>query len=133
MNIQRFSIMLTVTNLVLMTIILARLNPASAEKQPQSVTPIVRTRGLEIVDSLGRLRACILVQPVEPGKPGTGGMILRLIDTQGGPLIKLGAGEDGGGISVTDETQNYIQLITKREGGFIKIRNKDGAEKLMKP
>ena len=61
-KVQRLTIILTAVNLILLMFGLVQLRPASAEE----VTPVLRTRALEIVDHQGRVRAEIRVLPAQP-------------------------------------------------------------------
>jgi hypothetical protein len=135
MKMQRIAITLTVINLVLMIFLLAQMRPASAQQQRQDIAPVLRGRALEIVDSLGRVRASISVlPPVEVSGvmyPQT--VLLRLIDTKGGPLVKLGAAENGGGLNLDDGSDGGVQIIANNKGSFLKIKNQDGREQVIKP
>ena len=124
---------LTVINLVLMIFVLSELKPASA--QQQSSLQVLRGRGLEIVDSLGKVRASIKIEPpvTMNGKLYPQSVILRLVDTKGGPLVKLGAAEDGGGLNLDDGADGGVQLIADSKGSFIKVKNQDGKEQVVKP
>lgn len=134
MKMQRIAIAVTVINLVLMVVLLTKMNPATAQQQ-QNKLQVLRGSGLEIVDSLGKIRASITFHaPVEQGgKLYPGGILLRLIDSEGQPSVKIDASEDGGGLSFSNELQGYIQLLAKESGGFLKIKNPDGKEAIFKP
>lgn len=58
-------------------------------------------------------------------------VVLRLIDEQGGPVIKVAASEDGGGVVISNEENNYVQILARNTGSFIKI-NQHGKEQVMK-
>jgi len=134
MKMQRIALILTLINLVLATFLIAQLHPVSAQ-QGQSA-PVLRGRSLEIVDNLGKVRAAIQIQPASTvnGKPYAENVILRIIDTKGKPLVKLGAGEDGnGGLYIDDGTDHGIQLITNKSGNFIRVTNADGKQQVIKP
>ena len=95
--IQRMLVLLTVLNLMLLLfLLLSRTEPALATQMP-----VLRGRALEIVDERGRVRASIKVQPAETFKatgrkyPET--VMLRLIDGNGRPEVKIGASVEGGG------------------------------------
>ena len=61
---KRGTYRLTVVNLAIMTLLWAQFRPARAQQtQQQNVAPMQRGHALEIVDSLGRVRASITVQP----------------------------------------------------------------------
>ena len=63
MKIQRIAFALTVVNLVILTFLLTQIRPAHAQGQQQTKVTVLRGRALEIVDSLGRVRASITLQP----------------------------------------------------------------------
>jgi len=131
---QRIAIAVTIINLVLMIILFTKMNPATAQKE-QNKLQVLRGSGLEIVDSLGKVRASISFHApvVQDGITYPGGILLRLIDSKGQPSVKIGAAEDGGGLSFANELQGYVQLMAKESGGFLKIKNADGKEQVIKP
>jgi hypothetical protein len=61
MKMQPLAIVVTAINFVLMITILAQMRPASAQKK--NVSHVLRGRALEIVDSLGKVRASIKIEP----------------------------------------------------------------------
>ena len=134
MKMQRIAIAVTVINLALMIILFTKMNPATAQKE-QNKLQVLRGSGLEIVDSLGKVRASISFHApvVQDGITYPGGILLRLIDSKGQPSVKIGAAEDGGGLSFANELQGYVQLMAKESGGFLKIKNADGKEQVIKP
>ncbi|SRR6266496_5979079 len=134
MKMQIIAIAVTVINLALMVVLLTKMNPASAQ-QEQNKLQVLRGSGLEIVDSMGKIRASITFHaPVEQdGKTYPGGILLRLIDSKGQPSVKIDASEEGGGLSFSNELQGYIQLLARESGGFLKIKNPDGKEQVIKP
>jgi len=128
---QRFAVLLTALNLILVVFLLAQGRTAVAQA-PQSV---LRGRALELVDERGRVRAEIKVMPAEPtlkmpdgtvGYPET--VLLRLIDSQGGPNVKLAATEDGSGLVLGGESA-YVQVLSRGQTPFLKIVNKDGRQR----
>jgi hypothetical protein len=134
MKIQRIAIAVTVINLVIMSILLTKMNFATAQPQ-QKKLQVLRGSGLEIVDSLGKIRASISFHAAveKDGVSYPAGILLRLIDRKGQPSVKIGAAEDGAGISLSNELQGYVQILAKESGGFVKIKNADGKEQVMKP
>src|SRR5437773_9764149 len=130
MKITRIAITLTLINLVLAIFLIAQLRPVSAQ-QKENTSGVLRGRSLELIDSSGKVRATIQIQPasVVNGKSYAQNVILRLIDTHGKPLVKLGAG----GLYIDDGTDHGIQLITNKSGNFIRITNADGKEHVVKP
>jgi hypothetical protein len=137
MRIQRFLIVLTVVNIALLMFSLAR--PGAAEGQ--GVTPVLRGRALEIVDSRGRVRASITVFPADPtvkmpdgtvGYPET--VLLRLINSNGGPNVKIAATERGSALALGGESNpTYVQILAEGPSTSLKLVNKDGREQLIKP
>jgi hypothetical protein len=134
-KLQRLTIILTAFNLILLACGLVQLRPAFA----QEVAPVLRARGLEIVDDQGRVRAEIKVLPAQPtlkmpdgstGYPET--VQLRLISSQNSPHVKLGTTEDGSGLVLGGE-KGYTQLLSRSADPFIKIVTKDGREQTIKP
>ncbi len=135
MNWQRFAVIATVLNLVILILNLAEVRSVAA----QGVTQVLRGRALEIVDDHGRVRAEIKVLPAQPtlkmpdgtvGYPET--VQLRLISSQGGPHVKLGTMEDGSGLVLGGEGA-YTQLLSRGKNPFIKIVTADGREQTIKP
>jgi len=94
MNVQRILVALTVVNFALLAFLLAQIRTASAE-----TAPVLRGRALEIVDEHGRVRAGIQVLPAQvskaDGKAYAETVILRLIDPNGRPPVKLTASTEG--------------------------------------
>ena len=133
MKIQKIAVVLTIINLVLMSFLLGQLHPASA-KQLNSPNPILRGSGLEIVDSTGKLRASISLQPAATvdGKMYPPAVVFRLINPNGSPAVKIAASSDGGGINLSDEHQGYVQILARVNGSYMKIKNQD-VERLIKP
>jgi hypothetical protein len=135
MKIERFLVGLTATNLVLLVVLLLSFtNSALANPGPQ----VLRGRGLEIVDDRGRVRASIKVQPAEIFKP-TGkhyaeNVVLRLIDQNGRPEVKIVASVDGGGLSLVGEA-DATQLLLKADSGgsAVTLKNKTGRQRLIEP
>ncbi|MEN3338126.1 MAG: hypothetical protein V7647_1802 [Acidobacteriota bacterium] len=134
-KLQRLTIALTAFNLILLACGLVRLRPAAA----QEVAPVLRARGLEIVDDQGRVRAEIKVLPAQPtlkmpdgttGYPET--VQLRLISSQNSPDVKLATIEDGSALVLGGE-KGYTQLLSRGTDPFIKIVTKDGRERTIKP
>src|SRR5438105_3825824 len=110
---NRMTAVLTAINLVILVMLgLAALRPAQA----QSIAPLLRGRGLEIVDERGRVRAELKVFPADPTvkmPDGTTGypeaVLLRLNIATGGAKVKLEANENGGGLVLGGDSA-YVQL-----------------------
>src|SRR6267378_2660645 len=137
MNTQRFLIALTVVNVASLAISLARPGAAGAE----GVAPVLRGRALEIVDDRGRVRASIKVFPADPAvkmPDGTTGypetVLLRLINSKGGPNVKLATTEDGAGLVLGGESNpTHVQVLARGATTAVKLTNKDGQVKLIAP
>jgi hypothetical protein len=107
MKTQRFAIGVTVLNLLVLMSMLFRANSAP---NPE-IVPVLRGRALEIVDDQGRVRAMFKVFPADTNvkmPDGTTGypetVLLRLIDSKGGPNVKIAATEDGSAMSLGGES-----------------------------
>src|SRR5438874_5412473 len=98
MTTRRLLIGLTLVNLALLIFTLAQTRPAVAEGS----APVLRGRGLEIVDERGRVRASIQVLPASAqpnGEASAETVLLRLITERGRPSVKIGASEQVAGLS----------------------------------
>lgn len=134
---QRFLVVITVFNILLLVFSLGQTRAVVAE----GVVPVLRGRGLEIVDDRGRVRASITILPADPsvkmpdgtiGYPET--VLLRLIDSKGGPNVKLGATERGAGLLLGGESDpTYVQILAEGRSTSLKMINKDGRERVIKP
>ncbi len=136
MKTQRLAMALTVVNLVILMFILAYLRPATANE----VAPVLRGRALEIVDDHGKVRAQIIVVPattMPDGQKYAETSLLRLIDPNGRPAVKISAAVDGSGMSMAGDSERRewsgVQILAKGTGSTLKLTNKDGHEQLIKP
>lgn len=135
MKMQRCLVGLSIINLILLAfLLLSRTEPALANTQ----TPVLRGRGLEIVDDRGRVRASIKLQPAETFKP-TGRkypetVVLRLIDPNGRPEVKIGASVEGGGLSFVGETDaTQVHLQAEGAESSLRLTNTAGKERVVRP
>jgi hypothetical protein len=137
MDIQRLSVGLTVVNLFLFTSILISLSqPAVATTGAGA--PVLRGQRLEIVDQRGGIRASIKVEPAGTFKP-TGRkypetVMLRLIDPNGRPEVKIGASVEGAGVGLVGDVDG-TQLILQADsaGSSMRLKNVNGGERLIQP
>jgi hypothetical protein len=61
-------------------------------------------------------------------------VILRLIDQNGRPEVKIGASVDGGGLSlVGDADATQLLLLADSAGSSLTLKNKTGTERLIRP
>jgi hypothetical protein len=132
---QRLLIALTLLNLALLLfLLLPRLTPALADNE----VPILRGRALEIVDDRGRVRASIQVHAASTfaatGKKYPETVMLRLIDPNGRPEVKMGASVDGAGLGLVGASDT-TQVLLQAEGAetTLLLKNKDGAERRFTP
>jgi hypothetical protein len=57
-------------------------------------------------------------------------VLLRLVDSKGGPNVKLAATEDGSGLVLGGE-DGYIQILSRGPRNLVKIVKKDGREQTL--
>lgn len=134
---QRLLVVITVFNVLLLVFSLGHTRTVVAE----GVAPVLRGRALEIVDDSGRVRASITVLPADPavkmpdgtiGYPET--VLLRLINSKGGPNVKIGATERGAGLAIVGESgPTYVQILAEGPSTSLKLSNQDGREQLIRP
>lgn len=137
MRTQRLAIVLTLVNLVILTITLTHSHPATAD----GTLPVLRGRALEIVDDQGRVRADLKVYPADPkvkmpdgttGYPETA--MLRIYTSKGGPNVKLATTEDGSALVLGGESNPmYAQILSRGASPLLKLVNKAGREQVIKP
>jgi len=137
MKTQRVLIILTAVNLGLLgyQVVQPHLAVASTTDAPA----VLRGRALEIVDARGKIRASLAVLPEDPtvkwkGKPYPETVLLRLMSPEGRPNVKLGASQMGAALLIGGESNpTYIQVLAEGGESTIKLINKDGTERLIKP
>ena len=116
---------------VLSLALIQHLRPVLAADEP----PVLRGRGLQIVDSQGRVRASISVLPPSADAESET-VLLRLITERGRPTVKIGASEPTSGLSFAGPTgtkDSYLILQTKGTTSSLRLRNEDGREELLTP
>ena len=139
MKIQRFAVVLTVVNFVLLAFQLTQMQPATA----QGVVPVLRGRSLEIVDERGKLQAFLGVLAANPTGATPGGnalpetVILRLMDPRTGrPSAKFSTSAKGSGLSLAGQSgtrETYLSLNADGMTSSLKLKNEDGREQVLKP
>ena len=133
MKTQRVAIGLTIVNLGLLIFLVAQIGVAGA----QDVAPVLRGRGLEIVDAQGKVRAEILVHGPETvnGTTYPETVLFRMATAQRAPLMKLTVSEDGSALHLSDDSQaGGVELRANRnKGDYVKIVNRDAREQTIKP
>jgi hypothetical protein len=136
MKTQRTLFVLMALNLTLLLLTVAQqFRPAFA----QGELPVLRGRGLEIVDAQGRVRASI--QVLSPAKSAKGEeeaetVLLRLITERGRPSVKMASSEPASGLSFAGPTgtkDTYVTLAAKGTTSSLKLRNENGREHVVTP
>jgi hypothetical protein len=138
MNTPRSLQVLTALNLLLL---LFTLTQSRAVVAADGIAPVLRGRGLEIVDQRGRVRASIQILPPDPDfrmPDGTVGyketVLLRLTNSEGRPNVKLGAGESGSGLLLSGPADpTYVQILAQGRTTSLKLINQEGQEQVIKP
>jgi hypothetical protein len=132
MTTPRSLVALTLVNLALVVLLLAHAVAPSV----QGAESVLRGRALEIVDDQGRVRASLKIQPggTTNGQAYPETVILRLIDPNGRPSVKLAGSEQGAGLSLLAESDSIHVILKAEEGSAsLKLTNKDGQERLIRP
>lgn len=116
---SRMPIALTLVNLIILLATLGVIVTRDRTLTVPSVTSdgVLRGRGLQIVDDEGKVRASISIlaaskQPDGSTYPET--VLLRMITSQGRPVVKIASTEDGSGISLmAAEGLAYAQILAR--------------------
>jgi hypothetical protein len=130
--------MVTTANVLVLAATLA----ASREARAKDDLPILRGRGLEIVDDQGRLRAQLKVEPADPdyawpdgrrkGYPET--VIFRLITPDGKPRVKLTTSPDGSALMLLgDSDDTRAVLHSERTSSSLLLRDREASQRLLRP
>lgn len=129
MKLQKFLVGLTMINLLILILQIMPIRPANAANTPG----ILRGSGLEIVDDQGRVRASIQILPPD-AKTSNETVILRLIDPNGRPSVKLGGSVDGAGLGLVGKTdETYVVLEAQDAKSQLKLLNKGGHQQILTP
>ena len=111
----------------------------SATQKQSEILPVVRCRELIIVDEHGKSRAQIAVFPAYTKDDQKYGetVLFRLIDQNGRPGVKIGAGADGTGVSFAGDSERRewsgVQILANDKGSLIKLTNRDGRVQTIQP
>jgi len=110
-----------------------------------SPEPILRARGLEIVDEQGRVRAAILIQPEGPARKSDGSVVkgsktypetvlFRLIRPDGRPSVKISTSQQGSAVSLGGG-QDPTYIVMAADGGdpSLSLTNGNGHLQTIKP
>ena len=138
---QRVSLLLTVLTLLNLGLLALTLSQRAAPVSADTAPAILRGRGLEIVDSTGKLRASISVIPAGPARRADGSLsdqsgkiypetvVFRLIRPDGRPSVKIATSEQGSGIDLSGGV-DPTYMILNADGGdtSFTLINKDGKQ-----
>jgi hypothetical protein len=129
---------LSALNVVLLGFMLTRLQPATADPA------ILRGKELQIVDDSGKVRASIKLHPANTtdkypdgrmGSPET--VMLRLIDQNGRPSVKIGGSVESSGISLAGDSEKRdwsgIQILAEAKKSSVILTNRDGRKTTLAP
>jgi hypothetical protein len=144
MKSQRLLIALTVLNLGLLVFLLAQvevrflgLHFLPRPVEVNSAGSVLRGRALEITDDEGRTRASIKVYPPSVLPDGTTypeTVLLRLINSQGTPNVKLAATEDGSALVLSGEANpTHVQILARGTTTSLKLTDKGGQQRQITP
>ncbi|OAF11699.1 hypothetical protein [Bradyrhizobium neotropicale] len=130
---QLTSILITLVNLAILLTIVGIFAARERAVAAPSAAPdgILRGRGLQIVDDQGKIRASISIHPATTQPDGSTypeTVLLRMITSQGRPVVKIASSEDGSGMALSAaEGLAYVQLQAR--GGNPRAVIVDGAGK----
>ena len=136
MKSTKFLLALTAVNFFLLVALLAQ---SFGLARAESEAPVLRGRGLQIVDAQGRIRASISVLPAGPSQDGIAQgetVLLRLITERGRPSVKIGASEQVSGLSVAGPSGTkdaYAILQARNETSVLRLRSENGREQVIRP
>ena len=140
MRVQRIAIGLSALNLLLLVYLVGQtISPAEAQSislaPDTEVQPMLRTRGLEIVDEQGRVRALLGVMPAErvDGKDYPETVLLRLLDPKSGPVVKLTASSNGSALLLSDDADGGFRVMARDTGNTLDVVNRDGSPRRIEP
>jgi len=137
MKTERLLILLTAVNVGLFSYQMVQPRPSTAATT--DVQTVIRGRALEIVDDRGRVRASLSVLPEDPkhmwkGEPYPETVLLRLMSPDGRPNVKLGASKRGAALLIGGESDpTYVQVLAEGGESTVKLIDKNGTERLIKP
>jgi len=139
MKSSRLVLGLTLLNLLLLVMLLAQRTPLLSAAQPN--LPVLRGRGLEIVDERGVVRASIKVHGPEAvnGRQYAGAVVLVMGggDPLGAPAVKLAASDSGAGLGLSnghrlaDGRSSGVQLHAA--GARVILIDDQGREQTLRP
>lgn len=142
MKTQRVSALLTLLNVGILIFLLTQIRPVQAN----GTAPVLRGRGLEIVDANGKVRASIQIVPAGPARRADGSLteangriypeavLLRLVRPDGRPSVKIETSEEGSGLSLGGAPDpSYIVLGANTAETSLALTDKNGRVQIIKP
>lgn len=124
MNTNRIALVLTVTNFIILLVILLQGRMISTQTIPDTL----RVRTLQLVDENGEVRAQLNVS--DPGNVA----VFRMMDQEGTIRVKLGASEEGSGLVLLNElTEPGVHILAQEDNTSLTITNQSGAIQVIKP
>ena len=131
LRLQPVLIALTLLNLGILGVAIVREQAFAAPAPAPTPDGILRGRGLQIVDDQGKVRASITVNPAVKQPDGSTypeTVLLRMITSEGRPVVKISSSEDGAGMALSAaEGLAYVQILAR--GGDPKLVVVDGGGK----
>jgi hypothetical protein len=133
MRTQHLLVALTVVNAGLLLLLLSRTGVVEAE----GASSVLRGSAIEIVDSQGKLRASLHVEPAGTTAKGDAypeTVLFRLIDGSGQPSVKISTSGTASGLSlVGGDDESYVILQAEGFESSLKLTGPDGRERLVTP
>ena len=115
LRLQPVLIALTLLNLGILGVAIAREQAVAAPALTSD--RILRGRGLQIVDDQGKVRVSITVNPAVKQPDGSTypeTVLLRMITSEGRPVVKISSSEDGAGMALlAAEGLAYMQILAR--------------------
>lgn len=129
MNTQRLGLTLTGVNFAILAWLLAGPQIVSASGN----AGLIRGSALEIVDGEGRVRASLGILPSGDGADSET-VLLRLINAEGQPSVKIGASAVASTMSlVGGDDESYIVIDADGAASSVRLVRADGAERTIAP
>ena len=142
MNTQRVSTLLTLVNAGILIFLLTQIRSVEAN----GTVPVLRGRGLEIVDAKGKVRASIQIVPAGPARRADGSLsesngkvypeavLLRLIRPDGRPSVKIETTQKGSGLDLGGGTDpSYVVIKADDADTSLTLTSKEGRQQVIKP
>ena|SRR5262245_55939623 len=128
MNTRWLPTLLTALNLGLLVFLLAKTWVVEVHDRQT----VLRGSGLQIVDGQGRVRASLGVLPAGTTESET--VLLRLIDSNGQPSVKIATSDTASGISlVGGDDQSYLRLEADGPESSLKIVEPGNRQQVVTP